>query len=205
MWIDITMPLHRYLAIWPGDTPFQYRLDATMQQDGANVGQIQMSVHAGTHVDAPFHYDDFGKSVESLPIDLFIGEVLIVHCVGRSKVDVGIMRTLPIKNERRVFFKTKEIYNETVFDENFTPLTEEAVHYLADLGIQLIGTDAPSIDPLNAELSAHHACRERGVTIIENLYLKDVEQGYYEFIGVPLPIQGGDASPIRAVIRKSIR
>lgn len=103
-----------------------------------------------------------------------------------------------------MFFKTKETYEITQFDEHFTSITEEAIHYLADRGVELIGTDAPSVDPVNAELTAHLACRERGVTIIENLFLKDVEQGYYEFVGVPLAIQGGDASPIRAVIRKSI-
>lgn len=203
MWIDITMPLHKNMPIWPGDTAFYYKLDATLEQDGANVGQIQMSLHAGTHVDAPYHYDDFGKAVDVLPLELFMGSVQIIEVIGVQEITLRMVEAFTLNKTERVFFKTKRHYDLYSFDPAFTTITPQSIDYLASNGVRVIGTDAPSIDALeDATLRAHQACKERQLTIIENLWLKDVQAGVYEFIGLPLAIQGGDASPMRAVIKK---
>ncbi|MGM9943962.1 MAG: cyclase family protein [Lysinibacillus sp.] len=203
MWIDITMPLHKNMPIWPGDTPFQYRLMATLERDGANVGDITMSLHAGTHIDAPFHYDDFGKSIDALPIDLFIGPALIVELKDVKQIRLQDVEKITLDGIERLFFKTKQQYDLYRFDASFTTIHPEVVSFLAEKGVKVVGTDAPSVDEVDdAALQAHQAFRQEGLYIIENLYLKDIETGMYEFIGVPLAIQGGDASPIRAVVRK---
>ena len=203
MWIDITMPLHKNMPIWPGDTPFQYRLMATIEQDGANVGEITMSLHAGTHIDAPFHYDDFGKSIDALPIELFIGPALIVEMLDVKQIRLEDVEKLTLDGVERLFFKTKQQYDLYRFNPHFTTISPEVVPYLAEKGVKVVGTDAPSVDAVDDEtLQAHHAFRQEQLYIIENLYLKDIETGMYEFIGVPLAMQGGDASPIRAVVRK---
>lgn len=203
MWIDITMPLHKNMPVWPGDTPFDYQLVAKLGEDGANVGEMTMSLHAGTHVDAPFHYDDFGKSVDALPLELFMGPALLVEMTGVERIEKHHVELLALQGVERIFFKTKEAYDLYRFDGSYAIIHPDAVAYLAGRGVRVIGTDAPSVDAVEEEaLPAHHACKEAGIYIIENLYLKDAEAGMYEFIGLPLPIQGGDASPIRAVIRK---
>ncbi|OCS86742.1 cyclase family protein [Caryophanon tenue] len=202
MWIDITMPLRNTMPVWPEDTPFTYKLDATYEQDGANVGQIQMSVHAGTHVDAPYHYDDFGKSIDALPVDLFIGDVYIVDATSETYITVDFLRACSLPDSTRLFVKTKKAHHPFTFDEAFTAFSPEAIHFLATHGIRLIGTDAPSVDAFGAPLVAHQACNDTGMTIIENLMLQACSTGFYDFIGLPLAIQGGDASPIRAVVQK---
>ena len=200
MWKDITMPLHKNMAVWPGDTPFRYNLDATLAESGANVGSIQMSLHAGTHVDAPFHYDDFGKSIDTMPLDLFVGKVFIVDAIAGFPMQ--LFDELP--KVERLFFKTKTTDTLHVFDDQYTAIPAEIVVAAVENGVKVIGTDAPSVDAFTSTtLPIHHLCKELHVTIIENLYLKDVAQGYYDFIGIPLAIQGGDASPIRAIIKKS--
>ena len=203
MWIDITMPLHKNMPVWPGDPAFQYRLVATLEQDGANVGEMTMSLHAGTHIDAPFHYDDFGKSIDTLPIELFIGPTLIVEMLDVQQIQLQNVTQLKLDGIERLFFKTKRQYDLYRFDPSFTTISPDVVLYLAEKGIKVVGTDAPSVDMVDdVTLQAHHAFRREGLYIIENLYLKDIETGMYEFIGMPLAIQGGDASPIRAVVRK---
>ncbi|MGM9951462.1 MAG: cyclase family protein [Lysinibacillus sp.] len=203
MWIDITMPLHKNMPVWPGDTPFDCRLVAKLGTDGANVGEMTMSLHAGTHVDAPFHYDDFGKSVDALPLDLFMGPALLVEMTDVRQIQKRNVEQLPLQGIERIFFKTKKVYDLYRFDGSYATIHPDAVAHMADMGVKVIGTDAPSIDAVEDEaLLAHHACKEEGIYIIENLYLKDAKAGMYEFIGLPLPIQGGDASPIRAVMRK---
>lgn len=205
MWIDITMPMHKNMPIWPGDTPFSYRLDATLEQDGANVGSIQMSLHAGTHIDAPYHYDDFGKAVNVLPLELFIGAVQIVELQNVAEITAPMLEQLELQRTERIFFKTKQQYDAYTFEPNYTVFTSEAIVFLAQQGIRVIGTDAPSIDALADEtLRAHHMCNELNVYIIENLWLNNVEAGLYDFIGLPLALQGADASPIRAVIKKQM-
>lgn len=203
MWIDITMPLHKNMPIWPGDTPFKYNLDASLTNDGANVGSIQMSLHAGTHIDAPYHYDDFGKAIDVLPLELFIGVVKIIDVIGVEEITLQHVEQLELKNVERVFFKTKISYDLYHFHPVFTVVLPETIEYLATQGVRIIGTDAPSIDAIeDHQLRAHHACRKQNLYIIENLWLKDVTAGMYDFIGLPLAIQGADASPIRAVIKK---
>ena len=67
----------------------------------------------------------------------------------------------------------------------------------------LVGTDAPSMDPETSKtLDAHHAIRGRGLSILEGLVLDDVPAGDYELIALPLPFEGLDASPVRAVLRE---
>ncbi|MFF5993573.1 arylformamidase [Lysinibacillus sp. KU-BSD001] len=203
MWIDITMPLHKNMPIWPGDTPFSYKQDATLTEDGANVGQITMSLHAGTHIDAPYHYDDFGKAIDALPLELFIGAVKIVDVVGVKCIQLAHVENLELHNVERLFFKTKVVQDLCHFDADFTTIAPEVIRFLANQGVRVVGTDAPSVDALDdVSLIAHHTCRQMGIYIIENLFLKDVDAGMYEFIALPLAIQGGDASPIRAVVRK---
>ena len=205
MWIDITMPLHKNMPVWPGDTPFEYRLVAALTPDGANVGEITMSLHAGTHIDAPFDYDNFGKSIDALPLDLFMGAVLLVDMTEVVQIQKQHVESLPLQGMERIFFKTKKGDDLYHFDASFTTIHPDVIAFLADQGVRVIGTDAPSVDALDdATLQAHHTCQRKGIYIIENLYLKDVEEGMYEFIGLPLAIQGGDASPIRAIIRKKV-
>lgn len=202
MWIDISMPLHNGMAVWPGDTPFQYKLDATYEDDGANVGQIQLSLHAGTHIDAPYHYDPNGKAIDSLPLQLFMGPVYIAEFLDIDQITVADLQRAAIPFGERIFFKTKQAWHPTQFNESFTTLSSEAIRFLKEQGVRLIGIDSPSVDPFESKLEAHFACREEDIYIIENLRLEQVEQGEYDFIGLPLYIRGADASPIRALVKK---
>lgn len=199
------MPLRKNMAVWPDDTAFSYALDATYEQDGANVGRITMGLHNGTHIDAPYHYDDFGKSIDALPIDLFTGMTQVVDVTNVKTITRDVIDALELEHVERLFFKTRSIPAPFSFDAHFTPFTADAIHALAARGIRLIGTDAPSVDAFGAPLDAHAACRDTDIIIIENLVLHHVEPNMYEFIGLPLAIPGADASPIRAVIRKHVK
>ena len=65
-----------------------------------------------------------------------------------------------------------------------------------------MGVDVPSIDPADSEeLLAHRIALSRGLTVMENLDLSAVRAGSYEWIALPLPLEGVEASPVRAVLR----
>ncbi|MBT8473214.1 MAG: hypothetical protein KJN99_11470, partial [Marinicaulis sp.] len=87
-------------------------------------------------------------------------------------------------------------------DEDFAAIGADAIDYLASLSVRLIGVDTPSLDPATSKtLDAHRAVCRADMRILENLKLDDVDVGEYELIAPPLKIAGGDAAPVRAILR----
>lgn len=85
---------------------------------------------------------------------------------------------------------------------DFSAFAPETIHYLADLGVLLIGIDTPSIDPASSKtLDSHQAVRQHDMRVLENLVLDNVPAGDYELIALPLALIHADASPVRAVLR----
>lgn len=201
---DITHPLTNRAAAWPGDTPYQFRLNWQIKAGSSvNVGHVTLSPHNGTHADAPFHYDDQGATMEQLDLNRYIGPVQVVGLEGRQMIERADLVDLDLQGMNRLLIRTGSCPDPNRFHPDFTAFSPEAIEYLAEQGIRLIGTDAHSVDPAESkELPAHHACRRAGMLILENLNLADVPEGRYELIALPLKLVGADASPIRAVLRE---
>ncbi|WP_138416678.1 arylformamidase [Aquibacillus sediminis] len=203
-WIDITMPLTNDMGVWPGDTSFTYQLTYSYQHNGlANVGEFTTSVHAGTHLDAPYHYDPNGTTIDQMDVSLFIGPALVVDVRGHKTIGRSELETFDLDGVTRLLLRSFDRVDQQ-FPEWYPVLREDIGPFLQEKGIHLIGTDCPSVDPVESEsLSAHHSLHHHGIYIMENLILKDVEAGNYQLIALPLSIAGGDASPVRAVLKKT--
>ena len=202
-WIDISMPLTNDMGVWPGDQPFSFRLTYTKEQtQSANVGEIETSLHTGTHLDAPFHYNDHGEKVHELDVSLFIGPAHVVDVRGHDAIGRKELENVDLDGVDRLLLRSMD-RDSLSFPDTYPVLKEDIGPFLKDKGIHLIGTDCPSVDPVDRhDLPAHHALSENGVYILENLMLKDIQAGAYELIAIPLAIVDGDASPVRAVIRE---
>lgn len=202
-WIDISQPLDGWLAHWPGDTPFSYQLTYTKAQTGSvNIGQITTSLHSGTHVDAPFHFDNHGEKIADLDIHLFIGPARLIDLSHVDVIDRAAVEPFDLDGVTRLLIKSWLPNNPQHFPERIPYLVADLAPYLQEKGIRLIGVDMPSVDPLDSkELPAHHALYQHGVHILENLMLDHVQPGEYELIALPLPLKEADGSPVRAVIR----
>ena len=201
-WMDISQPLTNGMAHWPGDTPFEYSCVTKEQTGSVNIGRIMTSLHMGTHIDAPFHVADDGQKVHELPLDVYIGSARLIDVTGHESIGKRELEQEDLVGVTRLLLRTAQHPNADVFPENFTYLREDIGPFLLEKGIRLIGVDVPSVDPVDSKsMSGHHSLINNGVYILENLVLTDVEPGDYELIALPLPIQGGDGSPVRAVIR----
>ncbi|GEN55855.1 kynurenine formamidase [Halolactibacillus alkaliphilus] len=200
-YIDITMPLINEGAVWPGDTPFHFKLSATMKETNAvNIGEMSLSLHNGTHMDAPFHYDEHGATIDQVNLSIGIGRCQIIDVTHLEKVTESDLKCFDFNNTPRVLFHMLD-RAPTIFPEQFPLLTEDAVNYLSKQGVKLIGTDAPSVDEVTSKtLPIHQALHASNMTIIENLFLNHVAPGVYWLYAVPLKIIGADASPIRAIL-----
>jgi len=200
---DLSQKLRPDLPVWPGDTAFEQARTWRME-DGSpvNVSAVTMSTHSGAHADAPLHYSATAPDIASVDLTAYVGECLVVDArrVG-PLIEIG---DLPHLNSAdRVLFRTFDAFPSGEWDDDTTAIAPETIEWLAVQGVKLVGVDGPSIDPQDSkDMLAHKAVLEHDIRVLEGLVLDDVEEGAYELIALPLPIAGGDASPVRAILRE---
>ena len=201
--IDISQPLKRGVPVWPGDTEFSFELAWTKEESGSvNVGRITMSTHTGTHIDAPFHFEDDGSKVIELDPTVYVGPARLIDLPEVKSIGAEDLKGHLSEGISRVLIRTGSWRDRNRFPENITYLRPDAAPLLADRGVRLIGVDVPSVDPIESKvLRAHHALHACGGHILEGLVLDKVEPGDNELLSLPLPLQGSDGSPVRAVLR----
>jgi arylformamidase len=202
--IDISMPLYNGVPGWPGDTPYTFELAWTKEQSGSvNVGKLELSTHTGTHIDAPYHFDNEGKRVIDLPLELYNGLVMVIDVTGAEEITSESLQGKIKGNTMRILFKTSCWKDRTSFPENIVPVSPEVVPFLQKNGVRLIGVDMPSVDPLDSkELQAHHSLHKHNIHILEGLVLDEVAEGEYELTALPLPLKDADGSPVRAILKE---
>ncbi|MEH7501926.1 arylformamidase [Neobacillus drentensis] len=201
---DVSRKLINGMPVWPGDTAFNYEVSWPMEESGSvNVGKIELSTHTGTHVDAPFHFDNEGKRIIELDLNLYIGHARVIDMIGKESIGADDLNEIDLDGCKRVLFRTLAWENPDEFPEKIPHIEPNLAPFLGSKGIKLIGLDVPSVDPIDSkELLAHHSLNEHGIHILESLMLDEIEPGDYELIALPLPLVEGDGSPVRAVLRK---
>src|SRR5690625_949891 len=106
-WIDISQPLTYHTAHWPDDTPFSYSLSYAKKETGSvNIGQITTSLHTGTHVDAPFHFDSEGQTIERLNVNDFVGEARVIDVSHESIITAETLKTFHWNDVNRILLRT---------------------------------------------------------------------------------------------------
>ncbi|QWG33862.1 arylformamidase [Bacillus mycoides] len=202
-WIDISQPLNNDIATWPGDTPFSYEISWSKEDSGSvNVGKLTMSIHTGTHIDAPFHFDNDGKKVLDLDIHVYVGAARVIDVSGLESIGKKELERFKLEGVERLLLRTSSHGKAQEFPEKIPYLRADIADFLSSKGIRLIGVDVPSVDPLDdKELAAHHQLFKHGIHILENVVLDHVADGDYELIALPLALTDADGSPVRAVIR----
>jgi arylformamidase len=199
---DITQPLGSRTAVWPGDRPVV--VSWTVQRaSGAsvNVAALSATVHAGTHADGFLHVVDGGATADQMPLDAYLGRCVVVDVMDCDVVTEAAVANVDLRAVERILFRTRREVDETAFPAAFAHLTPTLARQLAAAGIRLVGTDAPSVDPVDSTaLETHLVLAAGGVAILENLLLTDVAAGEYTLIALPLRLVEADSSPVRAVL-----
>ncbi len=201
--IDISRPLSPATAVWPGDQPVEWNWTAHVEEGGSvNLGALHISMHAGTHVDAPYHVQPNGSSTDAFDLSAFVGPADVIDVQNASRIRP---RHVSEVETPRVLVKTEASALSTEeWPDAVTAIMPETIAKLDQKDVVLFGTDAPSVDPLDStDLPAHHALIERGIVNIEGLSLAGVDPGTYQLLSLPLRVQGADAAPVRAVLRDS--
>lgn len=202
---DISQALRTSLPVWPGDTAF-HQAETWQMDDGSpvNVSALTMSTHSGAHADAPLHYAAGAPDIASVDLLPYLGECLVVDARGVGPLILP--EHLPdLAGTERVLFRTFAAFPQDAWDDETVAIAPTTIDALAAAGLRLVGLDGPSIDPQTSKtMDAHLAVLRHDIRVLEGLVLDAVPPGRYELIALPLPIVGGDASPVRAVLRELI-
>jgi arylformamidase len=207
---DVTVPLSNELPTWPGDPTVQLTVWRSLSAgDGVNLSMLNFGAHTGTHVDAPAHFIEGAAKIESLPLEVLIGEAQVIEVPDDGHViDEEFVLANCAPDATRVLFKTRNSAfwseNNPEFHTDFTYLDLAAAQRLVQWGIKLVGIDYLSIEKYaSPKHETHLALLSRGVVILEGLNLTDVPAGKYELICLPLRLRTtkGDGAPARVVLR----
>jgi len=206
MIIDISQPLSPGMAGFPGDAAYEEsRTFAIGPGCPVNVARVAMSVHCGSHADAPSHYDAAGAAIGALALEPFIGPCRVIDARAAGPLCLpeniaGMLDDVP----PRVLLRLAERSDPRKWPTGFRALSAEAVELLASKRVVLVGIDTPSVDPeISKDLPAHMAAKRANMRILENLMLGHVAPGDYELIALPINLANLDAAPVRAVLRRS--
>jgi len=205
---DITFPISENVPVYEGDPNVKIEVASSIAGgDHANVTQLCCGAHTATHVDAPNHFIDGTRKVHELELEKLIGIARVV------RIDDEVLAIRPehlgnLESVERILFKTRNsaFWNEPErgFRKDFTYISPEAAHVLADAGMKLVGIDYLSVEKFGSEdFATHITLLEKEIVIIEGLDLREVPAGDYELICLPLKIisETGDGAPARAILR----
>ena len=200
---DISLPLQPSLACWPGDTPFDFALTAKRGEGSSvNVGKVTLSVHAATHIDAPFHFAEAGATVDKLDLHPYIGPAIVIDVEGTESIGRKHLEGYDLSQTPRILLRTNAWKDTACFPTRIQVMAEPLPSFLKEKGVVLIGLDVPSVDSRDStDLPIHHALTACGIRILESVVLRDVPPGVYELIALPLKIVGADGAPVRAILR----
>jgi arylformamidase len=204
---DISAVVRRGTPEWPGDTPYSCRWTWKMAAGASvNVSALEMSPHVGTHADAPLHVRDGEPASDSLALDAFVGPAVVIGLEGANgPVAVDALSARLPRRVERLLLRTGRTIAAGTFPETWPALTPACVRWLAARGLRLLGVDAPSVDERESKtLDTHHALFDARASILENLDLREVGDGPYELIALPLRVEGLDAAPVRAVLVEAV-
>lgn len=201
-WHDVTIPLREGMAVWPGDPPFRLApLERIAMGASCNTSRLDMAAHCGTHMDAPWHFEENGQRLDEMDTSLFFGEAQLIETDAPGEVqaeDLGPGPLLP-----RVLIKTRNsaFPEESPFRSDFTALSAGAARRLAAEGVRLVGIDYLSVAPYKQPGQAtHHILLGQGVLVVEGLRLQGFAAGRYLCTILPLALVGADGSPCRAFL-----
>ena len=180
--------------VFPGD-PSPERNRMVSMDDGApcNVTAFGMCAHNGTHVDAPYHFYNDGKTIDQVGLDRFIGPAYVAEHEG----------DLEAEDAERILHEARECDPEAakrILIKGKTTVTAEAAKVFAEEGILLFGNESQTVGPENAPKEVHLIMLGAEIVLLEGIRLKEVPEGQYLLHAAPLNLGGIDGSPCRATL-----
>jgi arylformamidase len=205
--IDLTLEIDEHIQVFP-DSPKVNILQWSNFDNHKYVSEVWFSsTHVGTHVDAPYHFQKHGITVEKIHLSRLTIykniKVLKIEKEDDEKIEVDDLRNYGIMKNDTILINTNWVLNRALdkyFNKN-PGLSEAAAKYLAEAEINLVGIDGPSIDPAtDHDFNSHRIFSANDIPIIENLInLDKLLNKKFTFVALPLKLKNCSGSPVRAL------
>lgn len=203
--IDLTHPLVDRAPTFPNDPKLALVPHGRIETHQFNTTHVLMCTHQGTHLDAMYHFFEDGRTIDQMPLDWFYGPAHLLPLPKPPDGEITVDDLRPFQSHltpgARVIVNTgwHRHFGAPDYFSSFPSFTVDAADYLVSRGIQLLGMDMPT--PGKQWLELHHVllARDAEVVVVEGLANLDAVPESFTFAGFPLPFQGRDGSPIRAV------
>ena len=179
------------------------------------IAYVSMCTHNSTHVEVPFHHIKEGLQVADFPLERLIGNLTLLDF--SYKPDDGVITLEDLKQYDDQIHEGDILFIKTHMDKYFRsadwntyPYIEVAgIEWLISKKIAVLGTDAAGIECQTAyNQPGHVTLFKANIPLVESLTNLDaVESGKYLVCILPLPIEKGDACPVRvtAIAKEGLR
>ena len=206
MLIDMTHTITQEIPFFPGTPEPGLAPACTLTRDGFRETLLTISSHTGTHMDAPAHLLQDGRTLDDMPMSQFSGRATVLDVSGIGPViteDFLRSNYEAIHCADFILFYTgweDRWGSQDFFEDTFPVPDEAAARYLLSRGLKGVGTDAISIDRIgDPRLPVHHILLKDNVVSIENLCLKKIRgRKDFLFFALPLKFENADGAPVRA-------
>jgi len=206
--IDLSVSVETFMPVWPTSSLPEIKPVGIFSRDGYNIETMSCTTHTGTHIDAPYHFDEHGAKVDEIDLETLVGEG---YCISVHSNNHEIEREALAKkwrNEYRgkiIFINTgwsrkRSFTKEFMYD--FPGLSLDAARFLQENRVKLVGIDSLGMDPYEkVDFPVHKFLLGMGIPFIEDLCnLDSLEEGKeYTIVALPLKLKGASGSPARVL------
>ena len=183
-------------AVYPGDpAPERQVMLSISEGKMCNLTAFNMCAHNGTHVDAPFHFINEGRTIDQVDIDRFVGYCYVASHDG----DITAEDAKKIMDRAKDAAGETDCYNRILVKGEAT-MTEEAAKVFADNKIKLFGNESQTVGPLDAPMDVHLIMLGAEIVLLEGIRLSEVDDGVYLLNAAPINLGGADGAPCRAIL-----
>ena len=199
MFIDLTLPINKNSPVLPGYPAVKITQFATLRKNGWNEKQLVLTSHCSTHIDAPNHMLETGKTLSDYPIESFMGEAVIIDVLGQSEIKADVSEVN--KNDIVFFFTGHNNHlHEKDYFKNNPVISQKTVLELIKKEIRILGID--SFSPDNEPYLIHKLLFEHDIRIVENLtHLDKINRKRFYCYIFPLNIKDADGAPCRVIAK----
>ncbi len=205
-WIDISVPVTEKILSWPTDPVFRISEFASFEKGKpCRASEISLSVHTGTHIDAPAHFIKEGDTMGKWIPEITIGKCRVIKIENPDEITEEEISKHNIQEGERILFRTHNSDSnwwEKPFNPNFINVSPKAAAYLAKIKPLCIGVDYLSVGSPETGVETHQHLLGAKIWLIESLNLTKIEPGNYELIFMPVNLYNAEGAPGRAIVSK---
>jgi arylformamidase len=199
---DISMAIHEGMPVWGNNEHKKpkFKVNVNYQLNDIYETSVYMDMHIGTHIDAPLHMIKEDTTIDGYNLNQFISKCRVIDFTDvKDKITKEDLITKDIKPNEFILFKTNNSAVE-IFEDDFVYLDRSGASYLVEIGVSGVGTDGLGIERDQKDFATHISLLSKDIMIIEGLRLKNIKEGPYLLIALPLKIKNVEAAPCRAVL-----